>query len=233
MDNASAVVHFGDRIRQLLSQMNQNQAWLADKAGIDGAVLSRLIKGSRHPTVGHVDALAPVLGITVDVLVAGTNAEARIAAASQYVPREHYEAAHRQLVEYEQKKNDLEARLRRAEEDLHQEKARTLKVQRELTEQLGRSHHELERVKSDLAEGREQLRHYGVALQQAASDVSVLKANLTQVQSAVSEGANASRIAAALAGVAAVGAVTAAAYLGQAQGEAKRQRRTPPSSRKK
>lgn len=233
MDDALAVVHFGDRIRQLLSQLKQNQVWLADQAGIDSSVLSRLMKGNRQPTVEHVDALAPVFGLTADLLVAGTNAEARIAAASQYVPRKHYEAAHRQLVDYEQQKNDLEARLRRAEEELHQEKARTLKVQRELTEQLGRSHHELERAKSDLDEGREQLRHYGVALQQAASDVSVLKAKLTQVQSAVNEGANASRIAAALAGVAAVGAVTAAAYLGQARGEAKRERRTPPPSRKK
>lgn len=241
MDDAVVALRFGDRIRQHLAQINQNQAWLAEKAGIDSSVLSRLISGSRNPTIEHVGAMAPVLGTTVDLLVIGTDAEARIAAASQYVPREHYEAAHHQLVEFERQKNDLEARLRRAEEELQHEKTRAIKVQRELTEQLGWAHHEVARSKSDLAENREQLRHYGVALQQAASDVSVLKAKLTQVQAAVSDGTSASRLAAALAGVAAIGAVTAATYLHQARGEsphesppapASEKQRTKPTSRK-
>lgn len=233
MDGASQPEKFGHRVQQLLDELGQPQAWLAEKSGLSTSVLSRLIRSDRPPTVEHVAAIAPVLGSSVDLLVAGTDAQARIAAASQYVPREHFEAAHRQLVEFEQQKNDLETRLRRAEEELQQERARSIKVQRELTEQLGWAHQEVSRAKSDLAEGREQLRHYGTALHQAASDVSVLKAKLTQVQAALSEGTGASRLAAAFAGVAAIGAVTAATYLHQARSEAKHDGATTSSSKKK
>lgn len=229
MNGALELERFGDRLQQRLEQVKQSQAWLADKSGLSTSVLSRLVRCDRLPKLEHVAAMAPVLGTSVDLLVAGTDAEAHIAAASQYVPREHYEAVHQQLVEYEGRKNDLEARLRQALDDVDREKTRRLATQSDLTEKLGQAHLDLDRARRDFAEAKEQNRHYQAALHQAASDVSVLKAKLQEVQAAVNDGTNSSRLAAALAGVAAIGAVTAAAYLARAR-SVPQQPETPPSS---
>lgn len=230
MDSGPTLERFGDRLLRLLKQANQNQAWLADKSGLSTSVLSRLARNDRQPNLEHCASIAPVLGFSVDVLVAGTDAEAHIAAASQYVPREHYEAVHLQLIEYEGKKNDLETRLRQALDDVDREKTRRLTMQSDLTEKLGQAHLDLDRARRDFAEAKEQTRRYQAALHQAVSDVSVLKAKLQEVEAAVSDGTNASRLAAALAGVAAIGAVTAAAYLSRVRSEPKSDEASPSSA---
>lgn len=227
MASASYQERFCNRLQRLLQEADQNQAWLVEQTGLSSSVLSRLVRGDRLPTFEHLAAIAPVLGSSVDLLVAGTDAEARIAEASQFVPRAHYEAVHRQLIEDEWRKNELESQLRQTRAELEHEKAQRLDTQKELTDQLGQAHLKLERSDHDLDEARQQLRRYQEALHQAACDVAVLKGKLQEVQAAVKDGTNASRLAAALAGVAAVGAVTAAAYLARTKSAATSE--TPPT----
>jgi transcriptional regulator with XRE-family HTH domain len=102
---------FGQRLQRLLAESGRSQAWLVDTAQLSSSVVSRLVRGDRLPTFEHVAAMAPPLGLTVDALVAGTDAAQKIAVASQYVTREHYEAVHRQVVEQAGWISELESQL--------------------------------------------------------------------------------------------------------------------------
>ena len=70
---------FGQRLQRLLAESGRSQAWLADTARLSSSVVSRLVRGERLPTFEHVAAMAPPLGLTVDALVAGTEAAQKIA----------------------------------------------------------------------------------------------------------------------------------------------------------
>jgi ribosome-binding protein aMBF1 (putative translation factor) len=39
-----------ERIRHLLDQLGQSQAWLAEKMGIERSTVARILKGTRNPT---------------------------------------------------------------------------------------------------------------------------------------------------------------------------------------
>ncbi len=77
---------FGRRVLRLLAESGRSQAWLVETAQLSSSVVSRLVRGDRLPTFEHVAAMAPALGVTVDALVAGTDAAQKIAVASPPPP---------------------------------------------------------------------------------------------------------------------------------------------------
>jgi transcriptional regulator with XRE-family HTH domain len=127
---------FGQRIQRLLSESGRSQAWLAHHAKLSSSVVSRLIRGDRLPMFEHVAAMAATLGLTVDALVAGTEAAQRIAVASQYVTREQYEAVHRQVVEQVGEIAELESQLSAARSEHSQASAQHRTAHQALSDKL-------------------------------------------------------------------------------------------------
>jgi hypothetical protein len=92
-------IPIGERILGLLVQVGESAAWLAEKSGVERSTVSRAVKGERHPSLETLSAFAPVLGVTLDELVTGTTAAARVKDAQSLVSRDHYDAAVQQPVD--------------------------------------------------------------------------------------------------------------------------------------
>jgi transcriptional regulator with XRE-family HTH domain len=204
---------FGQRIQRLLSESGRSQAWLAHHAKLSSSVVSRLIRGDRLPMFEHVAAMAATLGLTVDALVAGTEAAQRIAVASQYVTREQYEAVHRQVVEQVGEIAELESQLSAARSEHSQASAQHRTAHQALSDKLEQTARELSQANRELAAAKLALRRHQAALHHAATDVAVLHGKLAAVRVARTDP---SRLAAALAGLDAIGCASAAEYLDRA-----------------
>ncbi len=206
---------FGQRLHRLLAVSGRSQAWLVDTARLSSSVVSRLVRGDRLPTFEHVAAMAPALGLTVDALVAGTEAAQKIAEASQYVTRDHYEAVHRQVVEQAGWIGELESQLSAARSEHSQASAQHRTAHQALSDKLEQTARELSQANRELAGAKLALRRHQAALHHAASDVAVLHGKLAAVSAARTDP---TRLAAALAGLDAIGNATAAAYLARVDG---------------
>ncbi|KFE68585.1 helix-turn-helix domain-containing protein [Hyalangium minutum] len=214
------IIPFHQRLQERLAALQppRNQAWLAEMAGVERSTIFRLLKGERHPRLELLQRLAPALGLSVDELVQGTDAEERVATASQLINREVYDAAVKQLADYEGRLNDLEAKLRVSEASLREEEQQRRKDSLALTQariDLERSERALAATKARNRQLEEELHRHRGALHQAVGRISVLQAKLSQMAKALEETSATSRTAALFAGIAALtGVVTAATFLG-------------------
>lgn len=207
-------VPIGRRIQSLLDEVGKNASWLAEKVGVARSTIARILKGDRNPTPETLHEIAPVLGLTVAQLVAGTDAEGRVEEAKQIVSRHDYESAVQQVVEYERKANDLQSQLRDALDD---KSSMETKVN-DLKDRLTKCESERERLLDEVSKKtREADRHmrdahrYRQGLERAVADVAHLRAQVRELGSAVDKGNITSRVGAILAGVAA--AVSVASYV--------------------
>ena len=206
---------FGRRVLRLLAESGRSQAWLVDTAQLSSSVVSRLVRGDRLPTFAHVAAMAPPLGLTGDALVAGTDAAQKIAVASQYVTRDHYEVVHRQVVEQAGEIAELESQLSAARSEHSQASAQHRTAHQALSDKLEQTARELSQANRELAGAKLALRRHQAALHHAASDVAVLHGKLVVVRAARTDP---TQLAAALAGWDSIGSATAAAYLARVDG---------------
>src|SRR5688572_26191325 len=106
------IIPVRERIQSLLEGLGQNAAWLSDKVGVARSTITRILNGDRHPLAETLQDIAVALGLTLEQLVLGTDAEDRVAQAKRYVARTDYEDAVRKVVEYERRANELEVRVR-------------------------------------------------------------------------------------------------------------------------
>lgn len=218
----------GQRIKIQLDILRQSPAWLAEKAGVPRSTVHRILTGHRNPTPDTLQLLAPVLGVTLDQLVAGTDAAERVKDAQNLISREHYDEAIRQVIEFERNATNLAGRLRETEEALRGERERRQRAEG------GLESVERDRDDARLAAERNEhdARRYREALERAVADVARLQTQVREIVGAVGEGKRTGHIAAMLAGVAAVASV--ATYLvsdpgagGQSSGA-----KTPSTSKK-
>lgn len=211
----AATVPIRERIQGRLDELGQNAAWLAEKVGVSRSTITRILKGERNPTPETLHEIAPVLGVEVAQFVAGTDAAARVREAQDIVSRRDYEAAVRQVVEFERKAHDLAARIRELTGHCEQEQGRARRLNGQLEESDRRCsllEAERDRARRDALHHEQDARRYREGLEKAVADVVALRAQVREMGAAVESGRATSRVAAILAGVAA--AVSVASYLG-------------------
>lgn len=218
---AGSPMAIGVRIAELLARHGKPQAWLARQTLLEPSTVSRVIHGGRFPTIETLEHVAQALGITVAHLVHGTDAEKLLQEAARLIPREHYEAAVKQVAEYETKIYDLESRLRTVEDQLRGERERReVAVTERCQLQIG-----LDRAELDHAEAQKNvralskdLREHRQALHMAVAEISNLRSQLTELAEALKANGRTTRTSALLAGIAALtGAVTVAHFLQRTQ----------------
>jgi transcriptional regulator with XRE-family HTH domain len=204
-----------ERIQARLDELDQKPAWLAEKVGVSRSTITRILKGERNPTPETLHEIAPVLGVEVAQLVAGTDAAERVKEAQDIVSRRDYEAAVRQVVEFERRANELAARVRELTEQYVQEQGRTRRLNDQLQEserKCGLLEEERDRARREALRHEHDAQRYREGLEKAVADVVALRAQVRELGAAVEAGRTTSRVAAILAGVAA--AVSVASYLG-------------------
>lgn len=62
------------RIEGLLRDADRNAAWLAQESGLQRSTITRILNNERMPTASTLSRIAPVFGLTLADLVAGTDA---------------------------------------------------------------------------------------------------------------------------------------------------------------
>ena len=212
MSEHTLIEKFGVRLDRLLREQKRSQAWLVAHSKLTSSVVSRLVRGDRLPTAEHVAAMAPLFGMSAAQLVADTDAESRVAEASQYVTRAHFESVHRQLVDAEEEVQRTSLEIARME------KAKFLLLddvrahERELSAKIADLEAQLQDSQAQRAEWQRKSKQSVAALCEAVTDVAVLSAKLAEVQIAAEAG-DAARLQAALAGSASIGNRTAVEYL--------------------
>jgi transcriptional regulator with XRE-family HTH domain len=205
-----AVIPIGTRIGQLLDGINRTAGWLAETAGLERSTVLRAIKGERQPTADTLAVIAPVLGVTLAQLVAGTDAAARVRDVEELIPRRHYDAAVREVLAYEARANETATRAREFEEALQQErsKARAARAEAEgLRREVARLEAERNDAQRTAAACEHDARRYREGLEKAVKDVAHLKEQVRELGQAVEDGRRTGRITAILASAAAVASV--------------------------
>lgn len=237
MDELGQPARFADRLHAILEVRPEcTQAWLAEKTGLERSTISRLVKGDRSPTLETAQAIAVALDVPVVELLKGTEAEAKLAEVSNVIPRGTYDSVVKTLLDYEGRISDLQGQLRHIAEALkrEQEQTRTLRESL-LAAELERDdlQREAETAKTRLKEAEAELRRHQEALKKAVADVASLTARIQQIASDSASANATSKVAAALAGIAAAaGVVTLAHYLSNdAPATRAPPRRTRPPSR--
>ncbi len=182
------------------------------------STVTRVIRAERNPTAQTLKEMAPVLGLQVGELVAGTDAVARVEAADQLVARSDYEAAVNQVIEFERQTRDLQEQVQTIAEERDNaiEEARRIRdgCNAELKTMRQQTNNALKREKAAKRSARhheENAGRYRDALGKAVADVAQLRLVLTKLESNVNATRATGRVGAILAGVAA--AVSVASYL--------------------
>ena len=203
---------FGVRLDRLLREQSRSQAWLVAHSKLTSSVVSRLVRGDRLPTAEHVAAIAPLFAMSAAQLVADTDAESRIAEASQYVTRAHFESVHRQLVDAESEIELLEHQMARMQNEKHQILEVATSRERELSAKIAEVEAKLQHSQGQLAAWQRRSKQSVDALCEAVTDLAVLSAKLAEIQAAAEEEDHA-RLQNALDGSASIGKRTAVEYL--------------------
>lgn len=69
MKNSSNItVRFGQRVRQLRTELGLSQEAFADKCGLDRTYISGIERGVRNPTLEVIAVIADGLGVTLDAI---------------------------------------------------------------------------------------------------------------------------------------------------------------------
>ena len=203
---------FGVRLDRLLREQSRSQAWLVAHSKLTSSVVSRLVRGDRLPTAEHVAAIAPLFGMSAAQMVADTDAESRVAEASQYVTRAHFESVHRQLVDAESEIELLEHQMARMQNEKHQILEVATSHERELSAKIAEVEAQLHHSQGQQAAWQRKSKQSVAALCEAVTDLAVLSAKLAEIQTAAEEGDHA-RLQTALDGSASIGKRTAVDYL--------------------
>jgi septation ring formation regulator EzrA len=145
-------------------------------------------------------------------MVADTDAESRVAEASQYVTRAHFESVHRQLVDAESEIELLEHQMARMQNEKHQILEVATSHERELSARIKEVEAQLQHSQGQQAAWQRKSKQSVAALCEAVTDLAVLSAKLAEIQTAAEEGDHA-RLQNALDGSAAIGKRTAVDYL--------------------
>lgn len=205
MDAAHIPIH--SRIRELLDGICQTPGWLAEKAGVERSTVTRILRGERNPTPETLSLLAPVLGVTVEQLVTGTDAEARVESSRKLIDRAHFDDAVRQFIAADRRANTNETKIRDLKESLRQETERRQRAE----EQLLAAEAKCDEAKRRADANERDAQRYKLAFEQAFKDVARLQTELQELAKAVDSNKRTGQIATILAGVAAVASV--ATYL--------------------
>jgi transcriptional regulator with XRE-family HTH domain len=217
MTDVASAIPFGTRLLSLLEQREPplTQAWLADKAGLDRSLISRIVRGERSPTSEALQCLAPALGVEPAELVRGTDAEARLQEANHAIQQADYALAIQKIVEYESQKRELENQLNGLKETLAQEEKRRKSAEIVACE----AHLERERAQRDLQSAHDSLhrqeqdlRRYQSGLSRAIAEVTSLRTQIRELGEELASTKKSSRAATILAGVAAVTGVATVAH---------------------
>lgn len=212
---------FRNRLRKILADRHPDdgaQAWLAKASGAERSTISRILRG-RIPSRETLDLIAPVLGMTIDELVDGTDAAGRTKAGPEFVPNEHYTGAVAKMLEFERQANDAENRARQhartAAEEL--DRRRRADAQAAECERANRDlRDDLAKAQSEISHLQHRVRRRTEALERAVKELNELRARVAELKTIAEDGQKTGRIAAILAAVAAfTGVVTAATYLGR------------------
>lgn len=208
-------IPIGERIQLRLDEIGQTASWLADRVGVSRSTITRIIKGERNPTPETLQEIAPVLGVDLDQLAAGTDAAERVKEAHNLVARKDYEEAVRQVIEYQRQATDLTATVRELRERAEHERERARCAREDAAkaaERCAAMEFERDTARRLARDHEEEARRYREGLERAVADVAQLQAQVRELGAAVDAGRNSSRVGAILAGVAAV--VSVASYLG-------------------
>lgn len=212
---------FRERLREILADLHPGegaQAWLAKASGAERSTISRILQG-RLPSRETLDLLAPVLAMTVEELVEGTEAAGKAKTGPEFVPHDHYTGAVAKMLEFERRANDAEA--------VGRQHARTASEETERRRRAEDKVAALERTNRDLQDtltkARKEVSHlqHGVrrrteALEKAVKELNELRGRMAELKAIAEDGQKMGRIAAIMAAVAAfTGVVTAATYLGK------------------
>lgn len=214
-----SVVSLAEKLKDLLAEVNQSQAWLAKQAGVDSSVISRVMRGERGATPEVIISVAGVFGMDPAILVKGTDAESRFTESGEWVPKHAFVSLAQNLGAYEARLNESAEQLRTAKEMIARERTR----RHELEAELSSAHFALQRSNDDLEDTRahnnslqSELRAHRHGLARAVAEVTSLKAQLNALATELSSTKQSARTSTILAGVAAAaGVVTAAHFLMQ------------------
>jgi len=183
-------VPFGLRLKEILTSKQRNQSWVSKHTEIDASLISRFIKGERPVTRDALQQLAAVLGMDARDLVAGTDAEARLATADDPPVIPHLQGAIATVIAQEGTINDLLARFRAINEALEQErKSREDAEHRAVTANL-----RADRAQTTLNELSERFKSQEFELQRlrdlfskAATDIASLRQMAEDLQQALKD----------------------------------------------
>lgn len=209
---------FRERLDTLLRRLQPDRtpAWLAKKSGLSPAAISRYLKGDRNPTLSAAECLAPVLGVTLEELLAGTDAEERLSEVRDVVPRTQYEEAVLMLGRYESRIADLERRVRAEIEAAAQERER-----RDEADRAARTAHiNLERRERDYLDLHNryrdleaELRHHKEVWADAKARIASLQQQLRDVATDAKSGAKSGKLNTALASLGALASIVTVATI--------------------
>lgn len=208
---------FGDKVKARLEQSGRNQAWLASQSGLAKSVVSRIVSGDRPATAEAITAVAGALGLDPGQLAAGTDAESRLAEASEWIRRGEFVAMAAKLAEYEARIHDLEQRLRYQEAAADRDSKRRSNAEAAAASahlELTRSQHDLDACRAHTRELERDSRRHRDGLRRAVAEVSTLRQQLAAIADELRGQRVTQRTTTILAGVAAVaGVVTMAQFL--------------------
>jgi transcriptional regulator with XRE-family HTH domain len=196
----------GTRIRERLDALQRTEGWLAEQARLERSTIWRIINGRRTPTPTTLATIAPILGLRLDELVAGTDAATRVEDVVNFVARTQYEAAVGQIIKYERLANDAVERANACREraDREETRRRSAEARADLIERERDDAREAMRIAEKAAERCQE------SLLTALSEVGELRTRLAEVSANAVESRKAGRAAAVLAGLAAT--ASAATY---------------------
>lgn len=131
MVKEAKVVKLGDRVRSLLEVKQLTQVQLAENAGLNASLLSRLLAGERDWRPEHILAIATALSTTPLELVSGTDS---VSILSEWVPQSEFNKAEHERLVAVQELDLLRAQNRRQSERIAElepvaRRAETLKMQ--------------------------------------------------------------------------------------------------------
>ena len=204
------LIPIGQRLAVVLKGQGKSAAWLAEGTGVSRSTVTRVINGERkNPKPETLLEFAEALGMTVDQLVAGTDAAERVTEASTLVPGAQYKEVLSKMFEYEQKASEAQDCARRATDDAQCERDRRIQVEA-VAQERARAQSEtierLERERDDAVHNAErqtlEAKRYRRAFERAAAEIIQLREQVTHLGEVIDDSRKTGRTAAILAGTA-------------------------------
>lgn len=193
------ITPFAQRFIDLCKQANTNPSALATKVNVAHSTFTRIANGDRNPSVDTLTVIATALGLSLEQLVHGTDAEERVAEAQRLIPRSTLDDAVKQIAEYEHKARDQNRQLWQKEDDLEAERKKRREAEDERNKAVS-AHKAIEQAfegakervmaAEKLAkEARDDAIHYRNAFEKAYANVLALESALKDLKESTKEAA--------------------------------------------